>query len=252
MGAGQIGGIATLLDIDFNNAAGFHGEPAKITEGQFIVHYLSHAMMFCLGAIIESHVVLTPAICVYGETYKFKIFAGTHSFVENSGIGRQVQHLCIHKGYNHSMRWEGCSPDNLALICLNKPFVFNKREPYTEYILNRARYGVAINSENRIRDKSCRFYGWGSRRNDDLGSTLVCSGYVQGMMISRLIDRPCGVGFVDLSKYNRFLSCGVDDSRDVIDHDELMAFEFDHTSKLLNTPSLLTTPHENITSSPYP
>lgn len=55
-------------------------------------------MLFCLGAIIESHVVLTPAICVYGETYKFKIFAGTHSFVENSGIARQVQHLCIHKG----------------------------------------------------------------------------------------------------------------------------------------------------------
>lgn len=63
------------------------------------------------------------------------------------------------------MRWEGCSADNLALICLNKPFVFNKRETYTEFLLNRARYGVAISPENRIRDKSCRFYGWGSRRN---------------------------------------------------------------------------------------
>lgn len=65
---------------------------------------------------------------------------------------------------------------------------------------------------------------------DDLGSVLVCSGYAQGMMISRLIDRPCGVGFVDLANFNKFLTCGVDDSRDVIDHDPFMTMDFS-TSK---------------------
>nr|XP_026495771.1 uncharacterized protein LOC113400430 [Vanessa tameamea] len=296
MGAGQIGGIATMLDIDFNNAAGFQGVPAKVTEGQFIVHYLSHAMLFCVGALIEAHVVLTPAICVFGERYKFKIFAGTHRFLENTGTGRVVQHLCIHKGYNHTMRWQACSPDNLALLVLNQQFSFHKREPNTEFIINRVRYGIIGDIDKRIGDPTCRYYGWGSRRNgylipllirsyrvdvsilpkdrcmemwnnedkylclqqpkcksekhgalcpDDLGSVLVCSGYIQGMMTSRLIDRPCGVGFVDMSLYNKFLTCGVDDSRDVIDHDDFMTVDFS-TSK--PPPSLMTAPSMNTTN----
>ncbi|XP_023943116.1 uncharacterized protein LOC112049466 [Bicyclus anynana] len=295
MGAGQIGGIATMLDIDFNNAAGFQGVPAKVTEGQFVVYYLSHAMLFCAGALIEAHVVLTPAICVVGERYKFEVFAGTHRFLENSGTSRSVHHLCIHKGYNHTLRWEACTTDNLALLVLSNQFSFNKREPHAEYILNRARYGVISDLNKRIGDTSCRFYGWGSRRNgylipllihlyrvdvtiipghfcptlwdsddkylcvkqpkcksekhgalcpDDVGSVLVCSGYVQGMMTSRLIDRPCGVGFVDLSLYNKFLTCGVDDSRDVIDHDDYMTIDY----RTAVTPSLITTPHGNVTT----
>ncbi|XP_045774566.1 uncharacterized protein LOC123873652 [Maniola jurtina] len=295
MGAGQIGGIATMLDIDFNNAAGFQGVPAQVTEGQFIVYYLSHAMLFCVGTLIEAHVVLTPAICVFGERYKFEIFAGTHRFLENSGTGRIVQHLCIHRGYNHTLRWQACSTDNLALLVLNQQFSFHKREPHTEYIINRVRYGVISDLNKRIGDTSCRFYGWGSRRNgylvpllihlyrvdativhadhcpmiwdkgdkylcikqpkcksekhgalcpDDLGTVLVCSGYIQGMMTSRLIDRPCGVGFVDISLYNKFLTCGVDDSRDVIDHDDFMSLEY-HAAPM---PSLLTTPHDDITT----
>ncbi|CAH2261600.1 jg13659 [Pararge aegeria aegeria] len=79
---------------------------------------------------------------------------------------------------------------------------------------------------------------------DDLGSVLVCSGYIQGMMTSRLIDRPCGVGFVDLSHYNKFLTCGVDDSRDVIDHEDFMSIDY----KTAPTPSLITTPHDNVTT----
>lgn len=65
------------------------------------VHYLSHAMMFCMGVLIEAHVVLTPATCVFGERYKFNVVGGTHKFLEDSGVSRSVQHLCIHKGkYN--------------------------------------------------------------------------------------------------------------------------------------------------------
>ncbi|CAH2092951.1 unnamed protein product [Euphydryas editha] len=295
MGAGQIGGIATMLDVDFNNAAGFQGVPAKVTEGQFVVHYLSHAMLFCVGALIEAHVAITPASCVFGERYKFQIFAGTHRFLENTGTGRMVQHLCIHKGYNHTMRWHACSADNLALLVLNQQFSFHKREPNTEYIINRVRYGEFAGLDKQVNEKSCKYFGWGSRRNgylipllirlyrvdvtvlpsdrcaemwnsedkylciqqpkcksekhgalcpDDLGSILVCSGYAQGMMTSRLIDRPCGVGFVDLSHYNKFLTCGVDDSRDVIDHDDFMTFDF---STYKPTPSLMTASPVNAT-----
>ncbi|CAH2092952.1 unnamed protein product [Euphydryas editha] len=273
MGAGQIGGIATMLDVDFNNAAGFQGVPAKVTEGQFVVHYLSHAMLFCVGALIEAHVAITPASCVFGERYKFQIFAG----------------------YNHTMRWHACSADNLALLVLNQQFSFHKREPNTEYIINRVRYGEFAGLDKQVNEKSCKYFGWGSRRNgylipllirlyrvdvtvlpsdrcaemwnsedkylciqqpkcksekhgalcpDDLGSILVCSGYAQGMMTSRLIDRPCGVGFVDLSHYNKFLTCGVDDSRDVIDHDDFMTFDF---STYKPTPSLMTASPVNAT-----
>ncbi|CAK1586990.1 unnamed protein product [Parnassius mnemosyne] len=277
MGAGQIGGIATLLDIDFENAAGFLGHTADVSEAQFVVYYLSHAMMFCAGVLLEAHVVLTPASCVVGEKYKFELYAGTHKFLENTGVSRQVHHICLHKGYNHTMRWKVCTSDNLALLILNQQFSFHMHENGAEYIVNRVRYGVAApNGEARYKDRSCRFYGWGSRRNgflipllinlyrldvtvlpsenchqmwnyknkylcirqpacksekhgalcpDDLGSVVVCSGYVLGMMTSRLIDRPCGVGFTDLSKYNKFLTCGVDDSRDLVDHDVYMEFD---------------------------
>lgn len=62
------------------------------------VYFLSHAMMFCVGALIEAHVVLTPASCVFGERYKFEVYGGTHKFLEHAGISRVVQHLCIHRG----------------------------------------------------------------------------------------------------------------------------------------------------------
>lgn len=77
-------------------------------------------------------------------------------------------------GYNHTLRWEACSTDNLALLVLNQQFSFHKREPHTEFILNRARYGVAKDLQKRIGDTSCRFYGWGSRRNvSKLGVTIL-------------------------------------------------------------------------------
>ncbi|CAG4942460.1 unnamed protein product [Parnassius apollo] len=283
MGAGQIGGIATLLDIDFENAAGFVGRAADDLEAQYIVYYLSHAMMFCTGVIIEAHVVLTPASCVFGEKYKFDIYAGSHKFLENIGITRRVEHVCIHRGYNHTMRWKDCTTDNLALMILNQQFSFHAPENGAQYVLNRIRYGAsAPRVENRINDKSCSFYGWGSRRNgflvpllidlyrvdvtvlppenclpiwnhkskylcirqphcksarhgalcpDDVGSVVVCSGYVLGMMTSRLVDRPCGVGFTDLTKYNKFLRCGVDGSRDVVNQEVFM--EVDFTTKPL-------------------
>ncbi|XP_045500551.1 uncharacterized protein LOC123698000 [Colias croceus] len=266
-----------LVDIDFQNAAGFVGEPAQVTEGQHVVHFLSHAMLFCVGALIEPHVVLTTASCVMGEKYKFNIYAGTHKFIEGVGISRQVQHLCIHKGYNHSNRWMDCSRDNIALLLVTQQFFFHKREPGTAYVLNRVRYGVSNDIQKRIGDPSCHYFGWGSRRNgylipllidarrvdvtllppekcremwnyknqylciqqpqcktenhgalcpDDLGTVLICSGYVQGIMTSRLIDRPCGVGFMDLSKYTKFLTCGVDDSRDVMDQDDSLSMDF--------------------------
>ncbi|XP_059052548.1 uncharacterized protein LOC131847101 [Achroia grisella] len=300
MGAGQIGGIATMLDIDFKNAAGFIGVQADLTEAQYIVHFLSHAMMFCVGALIEAHVVLTPASCVFGERYKFDVIGGTHNFLEFAGVNRLVHHLCIHRGYNHTRRWIECSPDNVALLVLNQQFSFHKRELGSDFVINRVRYGTsAPKDDHRIGDSSCRYYGWGSRRNgylipllihlrrvdvilarsencpqiwnynnkylcvqqppcksekfgalcpDDLGTIIVCSGFVQGMMTSRLVDRPCGVGFLDLSKYNKFLTCGVDDSRDVIDHDDFMTFDFTTNPP---TPSLIVPPvllEENITS----
>lgn len=80
-----------------------------------------------------------------------------------------------------------------------------------------------------------------------MGSLIVCSGFVQGMMTSRLVDRPCGVGFLDIAKFNKFLTCGVDDSRDIIDHDEYMAFEFT-TRPHQSTLPLITPPHTNISS----
>ncbi|XP_050549916.1 azurocidin [Spodoptera frugiperda] len=299
MGAGQIGGIATLVDMDFENAAGFHGEPAESTEAQYVIHYLSHAMMFCLGVLIEAHVVLTTANCVHGEKYKFSVVGGTHKFLEHAGITRSVHHLCIHKGYNTSQRWTDCLTDNLALLVLNTQFSFNMREPGSDFLLNRVRYGVsAPRDESLFSDTSCRYYGWGSRRNgylipllinlqrmnvillprrkclamfnydekflciqqgqcrsskfgalcpDDVGSVIVCSGFAQGIMTSRLVDRPCGVGFLDLSKYTKFLTCGVDDSRDVLDHDTHMEYDFT-TVALPSTPTVLTIPPTNSSS----
>ncbi|XP_021207400.1 uncharacterized protein LOC101736819 [Bombyx mori] len=298
MGAGQIGGIATLLDIDFNNAAGFLGTPADPSEGQFVVHYLSHAMMFCIGSLIETNVVLTPASCVFGERYKFDVHAGTHNFIENTGISREAEHVCLHKGYNHTSRWVQCSTDNLAILVLNEHFSFQKRETGSDYVVNRVRYGTsAPRDQSRIGDTTCRYYGWGSRRNgymlplllklrrmdveilppekcyqiwnykekylclrqpackstkygalcpDDLGSLIECSGFAQGMMTSRLIDRPCGVGFIDLSLYNKFLTCAVDDSRDVINHDVSMAFEYTTNTRV--TPSIATASVTNRTN----
>ncbi|XP_068617925.1 azurocidin-like isoform X2 [Battus philenor] len=276
MGAGQIGGFATLR---------FLGRKAEKSEAQYIVYYLSHAMMFCVGIIIEANVVLTPASCVFGEKYKFEIFAGTHLFLENTGISRIVNNICMHKGYNHTMRWKDCNSDNLALMILDRQFSFYKQEEGADYIINRVRYGVSSPSISSLyKDRSCKFYGWGSRRNgylipllihlfrmdvtvlppeycgrywnyqnkylcirqphcksetygalcpDDVGSAIVCSGFAIGMMTSRLVDRPCGVGFSDLTKYSKFLTCGVDDSRDVIDHEAVM--EFDYTTKPLFT-----------------
>lgn len=49
---------------------------------------------------------------------------------------------------------------------------------------------------------------------------MVCNGYVYGMMVSRLADRPCGIGFLDIVKYNKFLTCGVDDADDVYEENE--------------------------------
>ncbi|KAJ8715079.1 hypothetical protein PYW08_005060 [Mythimna loreyi] len=302
MGAGQIGGIATLVDMDFRNAASFLGTMSEPTEAQYVVHYLSHALMFCMGVVIEAHVVLTPASCVNGERYKFHIVAGTHMFLENAGITRLVDHLCVHRGYNTSMRWADCLTDNLALLVLTKQFSFNKREMKTDFLINRVRYGVsAPKDESLFKDTSCKYYGWGSRRNgyliplliqlrrvevtilprskclamfnyqekflciqqsqcksekfgalcpDDVGSVIVCSGFAQGMMVSRLVDRPCGVGFLDLSRYSKFLTCGVDDSRDVIDSAGDGRF-FDFQSQTLTgqqLPVLQTLPPENSTS----
>lgn len=298
MGAGQIGGIATLVDMDFNNAPGFLGTTAEVTEGQYVVHYLSHAMMFCMGVLIEAHVVLTPASCVHGERFKFNVVGGTHKFLEHAGIVRAVQHLCIHRGYNTSLRWVDCMTDNMALLVLNYQFSFHKREPGADYLLNRVRYGItAPRDESLYTDTSCKYYGWGSRRNgyliplllnlrrmnvvilprnkclamfnyqekylciqqghckspkfgalcpDDVGSVIVCSGFAQGMMTSRLVDRPCGVGFLDLSKYVKFMTCGVDDSRDVLDHDTHMEYDFATVSHPA-TPVVLTPPEDNST-----
>lgn len=278
MGAGQIGGIATLLDIDFNNAAGFIGTDVDVTEGQYVSMFMSHAMMFCMGTLIEAHVILTAASCVYGERYRFDVIAGTHRFLEFTGVSRTVHHLCIHKGYNHTFRWEQCTADNLALLVLDHQFSFNQKEEGADYIINRARYGASMkNGEKLYEDKTCRYYGYGSRRNgfliplllymrrvdviirptedcpqlfntehkffciqeqpckspkfgalcpDDVGSVIVCSGFARGMMVSRLVDRPCGVGFLDLTKYTKFLTCGVDDSRDVINHEIHMDYPY--------------------------
>lgn len=285
-----------MLDMDFKNAATFLGEPAEPTEGQYIVHYLSHAMMFCMGVLIEAHVVLTPASCVHGERYKFNVLAGTHMFIENVGTFRTVHHLCVHRGFNTSHRWSDCLTDNLALLILNQQFSFNKREPGSDFLLNRVRYGMSTPRDDTLySDTTCRYYGWGSRRNgylipllihlrrmdvtllpkdrclamfnyqekflciqqsacrsekfgalcpDDVGSVIVCSGFALGMMTSRLMDRPCGVGFLDLTKYSKFLTCGVDDSRDVLSDDDINAVV--NTSPV--TPELSTLPPENSTS----
>lgn len=69
-------------------------------------------------------------------------------------------------GYNHTRRWTECSTDNLALMILNKQFSFHAREPRSDYVINRIRYGLSAPDEDkRIGDTSCRYYGWGSRRN---------------------------------------------------------------------------------------
>ncbi|KAI5642129.1 trypsin domain-containing protein [Phthorimaea operculella] len=280
MGAGQIGGLATLLDIDFNNAAGFVGENADIREATYVVYFLSHTMLFCTGALIEAHVVLTAASCVYGERYRFEVFGGTHLFLEGPGVSRKAEHMAVHKGYNHTMHWTACSPDNIALLLLKGQFHMHERESGADFVTNRLRYGGNLLGDPSF-NTNCRFYGWGSRRNgyliplllklrrvdvtimrsdqchamwnhqgkylclrqfrckseahgalcpDDIGSVVECSGFLRGMMASRLIDRPCGVGFLDMSQYLKFLTCGVDDARDILGHDDFMEFEIDQTT----------------------
>lgn len=54
--------------------------------------------MFCVGSLIEPHVILTPASCVYAERYKFEVFAGAHKFLQELGSGRPVVHMCVHRG----------------------------------------------------------------------------------------------------------------------------------------------------------
>ncbi|CAB3253366.1 unnamed protein product [Arctia plantaginis] len=127
---------------------------------------------------------------------------------------------------------------NLALLVLSQQF--HVRDINADFVLKRLRYGAPTPKfTNMFEDTTCRYYGWGSRRNDDVGTVIECSGFARGMMISRLVDRPCGVGFLDLSKYSKFLMYGVDDSRDVVDHDPGMAMEF--TSRApVPTPVLMT------------
>ncbi|XP_013183572.1 uncharacterized protein LOC106129526 [Amyelois transitella] len=287
MGAGQIGGIATLLDMDFKNPAGFLGDIASRSEAQHVVHYLSHSMLFCLGAIIEAHVIITPAICVFGERYKFGVFGGTNRFLEFAGIEKQVSHVCLHKGYNRTKHWSECAPNmQLALMMTQTPFSFHDREEPADYIVNRVRYGSLPAHQTRSYTQ-CVYHGFGSRRNgylipllidlrshkvtvhppehcatkwnhvdsylcidsppclsekygalcpDDVGSIVVCDGVAKGMMISRLVDRPCGTGFIDLEQYRKFIMCGVDDSREVLLHDEVLMFDFTPPS----TPFLIT------------
>lgn len=82
---------------------------------------------------------------------------------------------------------------------------------------------------------------------DDLGSIIECSGFAVGMMVSRLVDRPCGVGFLDLGKYHKFLTCAVDDAREVVDHDSFMSFDFT-TFSTPPTPSVATVPEDELDS----
>lgn len=35
-------------------------------------------------------------------------------------------------------------------------------------------------------------------------------------MTSLIVDRPAGVGYLDMTKYHKFLTCAVDDSRDMV------------------------------------
>lgn len=65
-------------------------------------------------------------------------------------------------------------------------------------------------------------------------------------MTSRLVDRPCGVGFLDLTGYAKFLTCGVDDSRDVLNGADEDVVEF-HASTA-STPAVQTLPPEISTS----
>lgn len=71
-----------------------------------------------MGTMIEPHVVLTPAVCVFGERYRFDVHAGTHQFLEHAGISRNVQHLCIHRGNDHPYRV-------IDFFIKNAKFVFN-------------------------------------------------------------------------------------------------------------------------------
>lgn len=76
---------------------------------------------------------------------------------------------------------------------------------------------------------------------DDVGTVIECSGFIKGMMISRLIDRPCGVGFLDLSHYNKFLTCGVDDAREIVDHDTFISLDMEKYGNP-RTPPIITLP----------
>lgn len=62
------------------------------------VYYLSHAVLFCAGALIEAHVVMTPAICIEGWIYQFNVLGGTHHFLEGFGVRRTVENVCVHRG----------------------------------------------------------------------------------------------------------------------------------------------------------
>lgn len=63
-----------------------------------------------------------------------------------------------------------------------------------------------------------------------MGSVIECNGYLRGMMVSMLVDRLCGIGFLDMSLYHKFMTCGVDDAREAMDGDTYMHFEV-HSKK---------------------
>lgn len=69
-------------------------------------------------------------------------------------------------GYNSSLRWTDCHVDNIALLVLGQQYSFHKREPGSDYLLNRIRYGISTpKDESLYKDTSCQYFGWGSRRN---------------------------------------------------------------------------------------
>ncbi|KAG7306750.1 hypothetical protein JYU34_008181 [Plutella xylostella] len=285
MGAGQIGGIATLLDMEFNNAQGFLGVRTTDATAQYIVYFLSHSLLFCTGVILEPHVVMAPAVCVYGERNVFPVYAGSHVFSDHRGVQQLVEHYVVHRNFNRS----DCYSDGLSIMVLRSNFKFQEKMPNAQFTINRVRYAMPLIATPGM-EIQCTIHGWGSRRNgfliplllslqgynvtvmhpsecdrmwnhrrhflcvrqpkceskkygalcpDDVGTALVCDGYVQGMMLSHLVDRPCGVGYVNVTRYVKFMTCAVDDARDITGGhkgDESKKWVASPTEKFTNVP----------------
>lgn len=115
----------------------------------------------CVGAIISANYVVTAASCVSGNINSLKIRSGT-SFRESKGTLHNIKKAIVHEKFNRKLK---VSPNNIALIRIEKPFKFNKV---------RQAIKLPIIREKLFQTLYYFVTGWGHRRKG-LSSKLLAS-----------------------------------------------------------------------------